>query len=101
MAEERYWPIFQAAPDRAISFAETDFGPCPVCHTEGGNCAGDGMFDHMIDFSMSKPPGPEATFRVQERVFTEQRQGSRVIRKLLYAVGDRITPKEAKKLGLM
>ncbi len=102
MSGDRVWPIFQAAPDRDITFQQTDFlGDCPVCGSPGGHCTGDSTFDHMVTFETRKPPGPDATFIVDQRIFAEQQQGSRTVRKLLYAVGDRITPEEAKRVGLI
>lgn len=75
-------------------------GNCPVCGAENGNCKGDAL-DHMVEFIPKKKPDPHATYSVPERVYTEQKVGSRRIRKLLYSPGDRITVEEAKRVGLL
>lgn len=75
---------------------------CPVCGAPGGNCKGDSEYSGGIVF---EPPrrsrDPRATFIVPERVYEETQVGSRTVKKLLYAKGERITMFEAKRLNLI
>lgn len=105
---ERYpAPVFQQEPGVSpytIEFSGLDRSPCPVCRNSTGDCVGDehdpNSF-HMMEFKQAEKPDPAATFIVQARVFTEQQVGKRTVRELLYAVGDRIRPEEAKRVGLI
>jgi len=85
----------------AVEILEPEMGKCPVCGDMGSNCCGDGSLDHMIEFLPERKPDPLATFIVPERVFLEQKIGSRIVRKLVYSVGDRITMEEAQRLGFV
>lgn len=84
-----------------VDFSGFEGGNCPVCGAEDGNCKGNGEFDHMIEFKPEAKPDPAATFSVPQRIYTEEQIGSRIVRKLLYGIGDRITVVEAKRLGLL
>lgn len=84
-----------------VQVLETTYGPCPVCGTAGGNCRGDSSFSGVAHIQPPRKNDPNATFTVAERIFTEEYVGSRKVRRLLHAKGDRITPEEAKQLGLI
>jgi hypothetical protein len=86
---------------RRVEFIDPEEGKCPVCGAENGSCKGDSTLDHMIEFLPKKKDDPMATFSVPERVYTEEQVGSKLIRKLLYSPGDRITVAEAKRVGLL
>lgn len=75
---------------------------CPVCGETGTNCRGEYDYDGAIQFIPPKPSDdPGATFTVPHRVFSETTVGKRTVRKLLYPVGARIRPAEARRLGLL
>lgn len=76
-------------------------GNCPVCGEENGNCKGNGEYEGHMVFEPKKRPSPDATYSVPERVYTEEKVGTRTIRKLLYGIGDRITVAEARRVGLL
>lgn len=86
---------------RRVDISGFTGGDCPVCGAENGNCKGESDMDHLVEFMPKEKPNPLATFSVPERVYTEMKVGSRVIRKLLYSPGDRITIEEAKRVGLL
>lgn len=83
-----------------IYYAPSDLPNCIVCGAANGTCTGESGFDHMIVLDKEKPD-PRATFIVPERVFEETQVGSRLIRKLLYPKGARITPEEAYRCGFI
>jgi hypothetical protein len=87
--------------DYEVEFVAASAGPCPVCGAAGGNCRGDSEFHGTINIFPSQRNDPRATFRVPHRIYEEVQVGSRTVKKLLYAKGDRITPAEAKRLGLL
>lgn len=75
--------------------------PCPVCAHPTGDCVGhDPGIESSVTFTR-KVVDPNATFTVPERVYETILQGKRRTRRLVYAPGDRITPTEARRLGLM
>lgn len=85
---------------RKIEYSGYEGGDCPVCGATGGNCKGSSNFDPGMVFLPPKKDDPRETFRVQERVYVEEKVGTRTIRKLLYSPGDKITPEEARRVGL-
>ena len=84
-----------------VSFAQPEYGRCPVCGEAGNNCKGDSGYHGSINIEPRKKNDPRATFRVPHRVYEEKKVGSKVIKVLLYARGDAITPAEAKRLGFL
>lgn len=84
-----------------VEILRSDHGACPVCRHASGDCVGDSPgLESSINF-VRKVDDPSATFSVPERVYESFLQGTRKVRRLLHAPGDRITPKEARRLGLM
>lgn len=87
--------------DYQITFLEAEWGPCPVCGEKGGNCRGESTYSGSITFEPPARENPYATFTVADRIYEEVKENGRVVRRLLYPVGARITAEEAKRLELM
>lgn len=84
-----------------IEFAAHD-EICPVCGELDATCVGEYPFSGGILFD-DEPPrdNPAATFIVPRRIWVEEQVGTRSVKRLKYPVGARITPEEARSLGLL
>lgn len=87
--------------DYQITFLEAEAGPCPVCGEPNGNCRGESTYSGSVTFEPPTRENPGATFTVANRVYEEVKEHGRVVKRLLYPIGARITPDEAKRLELM
>lgn len=79
-------------------------GACPVCHHPTGDCVSGHEADliHILPLR-DEPPGPDATVTVDREV-TETRAlrgTTRTTRVTIYKPGDRITPTEARRVGVL
>lgn len=87
--------------DVEVTFAEFMDG-CPVCGDPSGNCKGDSTFSGSVLFEDTpRRNNPAATFIVPRRVYEPQTVGRRVVKKLKYQKGARITLEEARLAGLL
>ena len=87
--------------DYDVEILSAEWGPCPVCGAEGGNCKGESHYRGSITIEPRKRKDPRATFRVPHRIYETVWVGKRKTKKLLYSQGESITPAEAKRLGLL
>lgn len=84
-----------------VEVLHADRKDCPVCGTRHGDCTGDSRYMGAINFIPKKLDDPRATFSVPKRIYENVELNGKTVRRLLYPVGARITPEEAKRLGLM
>lgn len=83
-----------------IVVLEADRKPCIVCGHPTGDCVGDSHWQGAAHF-VRPVKDPAATFTVPVRVYLEKLSGQRWVKTLLYAVGTRITPTEARRVGII
>jgi len=93
--------MFYASQPPDIEILSSHGEDCPICGAAGSNCAGEFDADTIVFVPTQPVNDPLATFTVAERIFSEEKVGSRTVRKLLYAKGARIRPEEARRLGLL
>lgn len=84
-----------------VEVSQAEIGACPVCKHPTGDCVGESHFRGGALFTPKRKPDPAETFSLPERVYEEYEDDGKIKKRLLYAMGTRVRPAEARRLGFL